>query len=204
MWEEIRRAVFDAATATGLNAGFLGNLIAETYGLLFGAVISVLIANLLDSRRETRRQNDHKVRAVNRWIKNHYEMLLSVREAGGQGDTERRKAERRDKVRAAIQNAEGIKEDYSEALDDPKITGEFMKYVQALERFAGIVFEHAVATDEAREISAAAYSQLNVLVETTSPRALKKIFRAPLDAVRESARLELVGGGSLRDPYALR
>ncbi len=191
MWEEIKTVIFDAASATGLKPGFLANLIAETYGIFFGAFISVYAAHLLDSRRENKRRADHRVRAANRWIKSHYEMLLSVREAGGQVDSDRRKLERRETVRAAIQYAEGIREDYADAVGAPKINAAFLRYVEALERLAEEVFIHAVRTAEVRAVSAEAYKALKELVVETTPRKYRATFRESLDNLAEIAALKI-------------
>ncbi|MEX0644656.1 MAG: hypothetical protein WD076_05055 [Parvularculaceae bacterium] len=140
MWEQIRRVIFDASEATGLGSGFLANLVAESVGVFFGVIISVLFAIWLDQGREAQRHADHRRRAVTRWVRNQSDMLDDVVAEGGRASEDEKEArlQRRMAVVAdAILDANYIWSDYEDAFKKRKMRTAFEDYLHALSDFKG-------------------------------------------------------------------
>ena len=189
VWDQLREIIFDDTTITGLRNGFLGNLMTETVGVLAGAGIGAAIANWLDGRREAKRMTDHRVRASTRWVSNHNNMLVRIRRYVGQGERESRLEARGDAIASAIEYANGVYNDYADALGRAKIVSAFPVYIDALEKLGTLVTSPTFEIVNVRDASLAAFDQLEHIVMKAIPQTEVAEFQLRLKDVHARAAL---------------
>ena len=170
MWTQIKDAVFDATQASGLNSSFLGDMIAETYGVVLSIMISVLFAMWLDHGREARRRRDHRKRAVTRWVNAHERMLIDVKAAGGQSSNGEREAMLKGReliIENAKSDARDVWSDYEGAFHRRKMFEAFEDYLRTLETLKIEVGRVQIWSDSVRTAALMSIDRLQKLIKVT-------------------------------------
>ncbi|MEO1240940.1 MAG: hypothetical protein AAFX54_03445 [Pseudomonadota bacterium] len=181
MWDQLKEAVFDATEASGLNSGFLGDVVAEAIGVILSILISVLFAMWLDQGREVRRRRDHRKRAVTRWVNAHERMLADVKAAGGQSSNGAREAMLKGReliVENAKSDARDVWSDYEGAFHKRKMFEAFEDYLRTMEALRIEVGRVQIWSDSVKAAALTSIDRLQRLVKISGDsRQSRRLMR---------------------------
>ncbi len=129
MLDELRNAILDSSTSTGLSSGFIENMSAEAIGVIAGIFISFLAAFLLDKIGNNRQFKPLRHRAAIRLVRLHEELVRELRKPF------QRDRDNAASVRMAISELEDIVEEYDFGLTTRQMSAvnEYRSRLRALE-----------------------------------------------------------------------